>query len=152
MVKLGVLEPPKNRRNFRRFYVVSLNSFWSPSSQIFADKILASQLQPPAENSQSQISQKSHHLFQIFKYWFSNILQQNSKFPTFQRIMSRFDEASFNFIEKQWKEKLRDEHVEILVEIGREFYGQKLPDPDPKDISKHPPMLKIRGLSNRTEK
>jgi len=118
---------------------ISLNSFWSPCSenQLFADKIL----------------KNNNQLYKIFVYWFSNVLEQNKSFPTFNRMLSRFDEVAYNFILKQWKEKISVEHVEILCKICLDYFElEKFPDRAVDDVSKHPPVLKIRGLTNRVGK
>lgn len=130
---------------------ISLNSFWSTNSSthfnLFADKILN-------QNSQNnKILKNPDQLYKIFKYWFCNILEQNRTFPTFNRLLARFDEVAYNFILKQWKEKIGEEHVKILSEICLEYFElEKFPEREKDDVSKHPPVLKIRGLTQRTGK
>jgi len=86
----------------------------------------------------------------IFKYWFTNIIEQNRDYPVFQRQLSRWRQVVFHFLYKQWKEKISEEEIDVLVEIAKEYLELKeLPVRKVDDLSKYPPVLKIRGLLYR---
>ncbi len=111
-----------------------------------------------------------------FSYWLLNIIEQNRKTPSFQRLISnRLGESLANFFHKQWHEYPTESQTKRLVELVRGYVhsvsedsqkvkglvddskespntsdDNKLIKPAPsRPISKHPPKLRIRGLKWR---
>ena len=86
--------------------------------------------------------------FEHFQYWFLNIIQQNVKYDSFQRMLGRLPEVLFHFFLKQWHENPREDHVNKCVKMVLE-YCQLTQLPKVNDSAKFPPILKIRGLLHR---
>ena len=110
---------------------ISINMFYGDSGENkFVDKIL----KPPYYNH--------------FRYWFLNIIQQNIKCDSFQRMLSRLPEVLFHFFLKQWHETPSNEHIDFCIKMVLNYCQIKCL-PNVKDNSKFPPILKIRGLTHR---
>ena len=110
---------------------ISINMFYGDSGENkFVDKIL----KPPYYNH--------------FRYWFLNIIQQNIKCDSFQRMLSRLPEVLFHFFLKQWHETPSNEHIDFCIELVLNYCQIKCL-PNVNDNSKFPPILKIRGLTHR---
>ena len=85
-------------------------------------------------------------IFDSFSYWFLNIIEQNRHLDCFHRILSDFRRSFASFCLKTWKEQPTDEQVDKVATIVMKYLGI---DSLPQLIgsaSKHPPLLKIRGL------
>jgi len=110
---------------------ISVNMFYGDSGENdFIDKIL----NPP--------------YFEHYKYWFHNIIQQNIKCGSFQRILGRLPEVLIHFFLKQWHEVPLEKHVNQCIEMVL-LYCDLKGLPKIEDSSKFPPILKIRGLTHR---
>lgn len=82
-----------------------------------------------------------------FSYWFLNIIEQNRQLDCFNRILLDFKRVFTSFCEKTWKEFPSDQQVNRVVDIVLEYLGMdRFPPQQVQSSSKHPPMLKIRGL------
>lgn len=126
---------------------VSVNCFWGQNSD-------ENEKHPELSINFSQrcILSKSQNpeLHNIFKYWFTNIIEQNKDYPVFQRQLSRWRQVVFHFLYKQWKDQITEDEIDELVEITKEYLKiDKLPERNENDTSKYPPVLKIRGLLYR---
>lgn len=152
---------------------VSVNCFWGQNGEKNVkhdanEKNSERQAEKPAENQDEPthtirdftipnfsqrciLSQSTNPEFHgIFKYWFTNIIEQNRDYPVFQRQLSRWRQVVFHFLYKQWKEKVSEEEIDVLVEITKQYLELKeLPERKINDLSKYPPVLKIRGLLYR---
>jgi len=108
---------------------ISINMFYGdPGENIF----IAKMFRPPY---------REH-----FYYWFLNILEQNKKYPSFEKIISRIPEVIKHFFLKQWHEVPTTEQVDTLVQVTlKHFMIDTLPAPIIGE-RKFPPVLKIRGL------
>jgi len=110
---------------------ISVNMFYGDSGENnFIDKIL----NPP--------------YFEHYKYWFHNIIQQNIKCGSFQRILGRLPEVLIHFFLKQWHEVPLEKHVNQCIQMVL-LYCELKGLPKIEDSSKFPPILKIRGLTHR---
>jgi len=114
---------------------ISINMFYGdPGENIF----IAKMFRPPY---------REH-----FYYWFLNILEQNKKYPSFEKIISRIPEVIKHFFLKQWHEVPTPEQVDTLVQVTlKHFMIDTLPAPIIGE-GKFPPVLKIRGLLHRDGK
>ncbi|XP_040582367.1 tRNA wybutosine-synthesizing protein 5 [Lepeophtheirus salmonis] len=85
-----------------------------------------------------------------FEYWIKNVIQQNSEYDSFQRMLPRLDEVLHNFFLKQWHEEASKEQILEVLKIVMNYIGiSKLPLKNIENQSKFPPVLKIRGLLYR---
>ena len=110
---------------------ISVNMFYGDSGEnAFIDKILKAPY------------------YEHFKYWFLNIVQQNMKCDSFPRMLSRLPEVLFHFFLKQWHETPSTEHIDFCVQLVLDYCKIKSL-PNVNDVSKFPPILKIRGLTHR---
>ena len=111
---------------------ISVNMFYGDSGDHeFIEKIL----KPP--------------YLEHFQYWFLNIIQQNIRYDSFQRMLARLPEVLLHFFLKQWHETATTEHVERCVELVLKHCQINGLPGEINDASKFPPILKIRGLTHR---
>jgi len=129
---------------------VSVNTFWGQNPELNGGVSFSKRAIQPAGLTKSIHSNPALH--NIFKYWFTNVLEQNRHYPIFNRQLSRWRQVLFHFIIKQWKEKISEEEIDVLVDITKEYLQiSEFPERAPDDTSKYPPILKIRGLLHREE-
>ncbi|XP_033120525.1 bifunctional peptidase and arginyl-hydroxylase JMJD5-like [Anneissia japonica] len=107
---------------------ISVNYFFGDSGEnIYLSKIM----KPPQWNA--------------FSYWLLNIVEQNKEFDSFQRVLANLPKSLPAFLLKLWHEIPNEGQVDQLVSLIMDYLGiTELPE-DTKP-SKHPPILKIRGL------
>ena len=88
-----------------------------------------------------------------FRYWFLNVIEQNRRFESFPRMLTRLPEVVVHFFVKQWHDTPSPDQVDVLVKLVLDYCGleggQVPPLMDGEDLTKFPPLLKIRGLLHR---
>lgn len=116
---------------------ISVNVFFGdPGQNVFMSKILNS-------------DQK-----EAFMYWIFNIIKQNLPYPSFNRILANLKESLKGFLFKQWHENLDEQQVEEIYSRIIQFFdlNQQIDHLSTLGLqfkSKHPPVLRIRGLLMR---
>ncbi|XP_072178522.1 tRNA wybutosine-synthesizing protein 5-like [Diadema setosum] len=84
--------------------------------------------------------------WQAFSHWLLNIVEQNRPFASFQRVLQDLPESLTSFLLKTWHERPSPEQLDRLVRLVLEHMDlEALPKGEPR-TSKHPPVMKIRGL------
>jgi hypothetical protein len=87
-----------------------------------------------------------------FEHWLLNIVEQNRDCESFPKMLARLPEVVQHFFKKQWHDDPSEEQVERAVRLIMEHCKiEKLKKPE-GEISKFPPVLKIRGLLSRDGK
>ncbi len=86
-----------------------------------------------------------------FEYWLLNIVEQNRGCDSFPRMLERLPEVLGHFFKKQWHDEADKADLERAVRLVMEHCGiDELPAvSDNRELSKFPPVLKIRGLLHR---
>jgi len=113
---------------------ISVNMFYGDASENgYLDKIL----KPP--------------YFDHFRYWFLNVIEQNRKFESFSRMLTRLPEVVLHFFVKQWHDTPSQDHKDALVNLVLDYCQlDKIPPiMEDENMDKFPPLLKIRGLLHR---
>ena len=112
---------------------ISLNTFYGDGSPNgFIDKILKPPYQPH------------------FEYWILNIINQNLKCESMNRMLPRMNEVLFHFLVKQWHDEASAEQIGKIIQVVlKHLKLEELPPKIESDTSRFPPVLKIRGLLHR---
>ena len=116
---------------------ISVNVFFGdPGENVFMSKILNS-------------DQK-----EAFLYWIFNIIKQNMTYPSFDRVLANLKESLKGFLFKQWHENLDEQQIEEIYDRIIQYFDLKehtnrLSTLGLEFKSKHPPVLRIRGLLMR---
>ena len=88
-----------------------------------------------------------------FRYWFLNVIEQNRRFDSFPRMLTRLPEVVAHFFVKQWHDAPSPSQVDAMVKLVLAYCGLEeggVPAlMEGEDLTKFPPLLKIRGLLHR---
>ena len=86
-----------------------------------------------------------------FRYWFLNVIEQNRRFDSFPRMLTRLPEVVAHFFVKQWHDAPSPDQIDVLVKLVLGYCGMEAVPAlmEGEDLTKFPPLLKIRGLLHR---
>ncbi|XP_041463000.1 bifunctional peptidase and arginyl-hydroxylase JMJD5-like [Lytechinus variegatus] len=84
--------------------------------------------------------------WQAFSHWFLNIVEQNRPFESFQRVLENLPDSLRSFFLKTWHEKPSQDQQDRLVKLVLEHLNLDSIPTGSVRTSKHPPVMKIRGL------
>lgn len=86
-----------------------------------------------------------------FEYWLLNVIEQNRKCDSFDRILARLPEVLFNFFKKQFHDEATPQQIEQVISFIKTYLKLDALPCNTCDNAKFPPNLKIRGLLHRDD-